>query len=1310
MTAGTRSLRAGGNNSSTNSSTVVGKRKSTNEQSSSSLSDDYYRRYNVQPLIADVQLSPRTAKWVKELTPVLEPYNFNLNDISDLVHRCHYDVGQIELAVGNVIEDFSGHESGQWTKVGKNKSNSNNNKTNESRKQYLNLSNTGYNSSGKNRNLVGGNIVGMANNQHQGGNRSQRQHSQNNHGIGSIGNAHNHSHVQNQNESSFNNKSVGGRHTNQKVSGSNHQNNKDSKHSVNNMLNSVASSVTNKGNLNSNLFVDKGGVESMNNSKLNNNDTVSSMTPNSTLVNNTTWAKLACKNNGKNDNVKTVIAGKNTNNKVVTSTKAISTNSTAGNNTSTAASISNTASVNNRMGTNSSDINYKDNPYRVGTTKDSQAVQISRIDGSNTESSRIIETIWRNASDQRIEGNKEREDVAVSSDSSSSTVSGSGLDLGIKVGGISSNGIQIGGIMVGELSSPLLDKSSGLGVYLPDGRTIDPNANEGLLFGSFGAVDVSKVSEGQIHTDNGNLLNNQSHTTSGTFESSNIINATNNNGIGLSTNSGINGTSMGAGVSGGHGIGVGVAGVGGGIVGISSGNLSASGVIGGGGYGGIQGSVMSVYSDGNGNVTGTGPVNAWNTGTTVGGVNGPSSPSKDTGLQTGVGVGGSVVIGLGGSNNNSSNNNSIIGNSNNIAVDQTVLHQSHRGTASNSHLGAHHTALKVSNSNTANTGYMGQHSSAVSTGVVGSGGYGGLPMQPGIGGNNHLSIAMSPNPSNSSVPSSTSSSSAGSGSASGTGYLSNPGLMGTYDSIVGSVGGNGVNNIALTTGGGNPYNYAYLNYAGYTTAPNFPYMVGNTAAFGFPHYSATQTTKANGNHPTNVFNHQYSQGHHGTGGANVGVYSNSIVSDDITSGFGGSAVSGNGNNNSTNNNNGNNSGNNSNSNTNNNNSNNNNSSNNNNNNNHNNSNSNNNNSNNNSGTGISSTIQTCNGSTQSPLTAATINTSGVHNQHYYHNQGGYPGIQSIISPNITQHQHISGLGSSQQQGVGNVSISGSGSNSGNSIIGSSAGGTPISIPVVGFNGMTTVNGGVGGNDFGMDQAVVPQGVFPSQNIGGMALNTANKLDGTNTGGIHTVEYIHHHMGSHHHHQGFGAANHHHQLQNQTHNQSQSHIHHHNIHVGGGGHQGLIIGSSSNNSVQNASNSGQGSSTGTGSSGISQTGVNSNSGTVNSSGIVANHVVGNNATGGGSVGAGNKTGGHTAGHYHNHKHHHSETGAVGFSGFHSSRTHGNNHSSNNSGAGNGNNNGTAGGNSSGSSIGGIAGSGKRTEAGGFLQQSNNMWNN
>nr|BAN65774.1 hypothetical protein [Babesia bovis] len=61
--------------------------------------------------------SPRSQKWVGNLLPVLEGYNYNHTEIIQLVKACDYNGEKIQQEVDRIMEINIGHEQGEWTVV-----------------------------------------------------------------------------------------------------------------------------------------------------------------------------------------------------------------------------------------------------------------------------------------------------------------------------------------------------------------------------------------------------------------------------------------------------------------------------------------------------------------------------------------------------------------------------------------------------------------------------------------------------------------------------------------------------------------------------------------------------------------------------------------------------------------------------------------------------------------------------------------------------------------------------------------------------------------------------------------------------------------------------------------------------------------------------------------------------------------------------------------------------------------------------------------------------------------------------------------
>ncbi|ORM40599.1 uncharacterized protein BXIN_2065 [Babesia sp. Xinjiang] len=61
--------------------------------------------------------SPRSQKWIGNLLPVLERYNYNYAEIVQLVKACDYNGEKIQQEVDRIMEINIGHEQGEWTVV-----------------------------------------------------------------------------------------------------------------------------------------------------------------------------------------------------------------------------------------------------------------------------------------------------------------------------------------------------------------------------------------------------------------------------------------------------------------------------------------------------------------------------------------------------------------------------------------------------------------------------------------------------------------------------------------------------------------------------------------------------------------------------------------------------------------------------------------------------------------------------------------------------------------------------------------------------------------------------------------------------------------------------------------------------------------------------------------------------------------------------------------------------------------------------------------------------------------------------------------
>ncbi|GBE62373.1 hypothetical protein, conserved [Babesia ovata] len=61
--------------------------------------------------------SPRSQKWIGNLLPILERYNYNHAEITQLVKACDYNGDKIQQEVDRIMEVNIGHEQGEWTVV-----------------------------------------------------------------------------------------------------------------------------------------------------------------------------------------------------------------------------------------------------------------------------------------------------------------------------------------------------------------------------------------------------------------------------------------------------------------------------------------------------------------------------------------------------------------------------------------------------------------------------------------------------------------------------------------------------------------------------------------------------------------------------------------------------------------------------------------------------------------------------------------------------------------------------------------------------------------------------------------------------------------------------------------------------------------------------------------------------------------------------------------------------------------------------------------------------------------------------------------
>lgn len=65
----------------------------------------------------DKKYSPRTEGHIRQLTDLLDCFQYSRADIAALVRRCHHDDHQIQIAVANIIEDKANHGTEAWGEV-----------------------------------------------------------------------------------------------------------------------------------------------------------------------------------------------------------------------------------------------------------------------------------------------------------------------------------------------------------------------------------------------------------------------------------------------------------------------------------------------------------------------------------------------------------------------------------------------------------------------------------------------------------------------------------------------------------------------------------------------------------------------------------------------------------------------------------------------------------------------------------------------------------------------------------------------------------------------------------------------------------------------------------------------------------------------------------------------------------------------------------------------------------------------------------------------------------------------------------------
>lgn len=62
-------------------------------------------------------LSPRSQKWIEDVHPLLEFFNYSKRDVYALVQRAEYDQDRVQQAVAEIVEEKKGHEQGSWEVV-----------------------------------------------------------------------------------------------------------------------------------------------------------------------------------------------------------------------------------------------------------------------------------------------------------------------------------------------------------------------------------------------------------------------------------------------------------------------------------------------------------------------------------------------------------------------------------------------------------------------------------------------------------------------------------------------------------------------------------------------------------------------------------------------------------------------------------------------------------------------------------------------------------------------------------------------------------------------------------------------------------------------------------------------------------------------------------------------------------------------------------------------------------------------------------------------------------------------------------------
>merc|ERR1719487_2562758 len=61
--------------------------------------------------------SPRTEGFINRLTPVLDFFGYNSEDIAKLIKRCHYDETEIQIAVAAILDEKGDGEAWETKKT-----------------------------------------------------------------------------------------------------------------------------------------------------------------------------------------------------------------------------------------------------------------------------------------------------------------------------------------------------------------------------------------------------------------------------------------------------------------------------------------------------------------------------------------------------------------------------------------------------------------------------------------------------------------------------------------------------------------------------------------------------------------------------------------------------------------------------------------------------------------------------------------------------------------------------------------------------------------------------------------------------------------------------------------------------------------------------------------------------------------------------------------------------------------------------------------------------------------------------------------